>query len=100
MAVSALPALPACATVLLVAPTDELLQHLREALAGDAYRILPPPSDEDAAWWIEQDKVDVVVSDLPASGPDALDLVVEARRKQPQGVRIVLTGVPCVGSAM
>jgi response regulator RpfG family c-di-GMP phosphodiesterase len=87
---SAMPA--SLATLLLVDDEDNILNSLRRVLRNEPYRLLTAGSGEAALALLEQQPVDLVISDARMPGMDGATLLAEVQQRWPQCLRILLTG--------
>ena len=81
-------------TILFVDDDPRILQAMRRALHGlrDEFRCLFADGGEKALKVLEEEAVDVVVSDIRMPGLDGPALLSEIRRRHPRIARIVLSG--------
>lgn len=79
-------------TVLFVDDERETLDSLKRSLIREPYRKLFASSGAEALNLIEQQAVHVIVSDITMPEMDGLTLLKEVRRRDPQIVRLVLSG--------
>ncbi|MFI8743821.1 HD domain-containing phosphohydrolase [Pseudomonas sp. NPDC077186] len=87
---SATPA--SLATLLLVDDEDNILNSLRRVLRNEPYRLLTAGSGEAALDLLEEQPVDLVISDARMPGMDGATLLAEVQQRWPQCLRILLTG--------
>lgn len=80
------------ATLLLVDDEDNILNSLRRVLRNEPYRLLTAGSGEAALALLEQQPVDLVISDARMPGMDGATLLAEVQQRWPQCLRILLTG--------
>lgn len=78
--------------VLLVDDEPHVLASIRVALRCEAYDTLTAASAEQALELLEQQTVDVVVSDHQMPGMPGAEFVAVLRQKYPDTMRILLTG--------
>lgn len=79
-------------TVLLVDDDPWALAALKQALAGDEYRIVATTDSLRALPLIEWEGVDVLISDLDMPGVDGVELLARVRELFPRVARILVTG--------
>ncbi len=79
-------------TILFVDDERETLDSLKRSLIREPYRKLFALSGSEALDMIAQQDVHVIVSDFTMPEMDGLTLLNEVRRRQPQIVRLVLSG--------
>lgn len=80
------------ASVLIVDRDPEILDLARRTLVSEGYRILTTSSHTEARWLIENDRIELVLS-------DELDLFVDVRCSKPDAIRILMA-TPCLDAAM
>lgn len=80
------------ATLLLVDDEENILNSLRRVLRNEPYRLLTTGSGEAALDLLEQQPVDLVISDARMPGMDGATLLSEVQQRWPQCLRILLTG--------
>ena len=80
------------ATLLLVDDEDNILNSLRRVLRNEPYHLLTTGSGEAALDLLEQQPVDLVISDARMPGMDGATLLSEVQQRWPQCLRILLTG--------
>jgi DNA-binding NtrC family response regulator len=86
--------------VLAVDDEAEIIESLRRALRGEAYRFVGTTSPREARDIVDRGEVDLIIADIDMPGINGLELVAHARRTQPQVVRILLTGDASLASAI
>lgn len=80
------------ATLLLVDDEDNILSSLRRVLRNEPYRLLTAGSGEAALDLLEQQPVDLVISDARMPGMDGATLLAVVQQRWPQCLRMLLTG--------
>lgn len=80
------------ARVLLVDDEPDVLEALRHSLRRAPYRVLAVQSARTGLQLLRRLTVDVVVSDHRMPGMDGTEFLWRVQRRQPQAVRIMLTG--------
>ncbi|MBX9407714.1 response regulator [Pseudomonas baetica] len=86
------PTLPHRPTVLLVDDEESILNSLRRLLRGQPYDVLLATSGAQALEMLEQQAVDLVMSDARMPNMDGASLLAHVRQRHPATVRIMLTG--------
>ena len=79
-------------TLLLVDDEERILSALRRTLRREGYEILTANSVADALEVLDQRPVDLVLSDFKMPGMTGMELLAEARRRQPRVARLLITG--------
>jgi len=79
-------------TILLVDDEENILASLRRLLRRDGYRILTAGGGAQGLEVLEQEEVDVVVSDQRMPGMTGVEFLRRVKTSHPQTVRIVLSG--------
>ncbi len=87
-------------TILLVDDDPLVTEALRRALQRDGYRLLRAPGGDEAIALLEQETVDVIVSDIDMPYMNGLELLAQVRERWPAVVRIVLTGGTSLDTAI
>ena len=87
-------------TVLAVDDEGEIIESLRRALRGEAYRFIGTTSPEEARAFIDRGQVDLLIADIDMPGINGLELTAHARQTRPEVIRILLTGDASLESAM
>ncbi|NYT23538.1 response regulator [Alcaligenaceae bacterium] len=88
------------ATLLLVDDEPNVLRSLRRVLRRDSYRILTSESAAAALATLEENEVDLIISDVRMPGMDGASLLSKVRARWPQCMRILLTGYPDLGATI
>lgn len=83
---------PFPATLLIVDDEPNVISALRRALRGEGYRVLTARSGESGLQILEQEAVDVVLSDQRMPGMSGIDFLRQAKALRPATVRMVLSG--------
>jgi DNA-binding NtrC family response regulator len=83
---------PTTTTILLVDDEEPVLNALERVLKTDGYRILKVTDPAKALEIVQNEPVDVVISDHLMPGMKGLDLLREIKRARPGAIRILLTG--------
>ncbi|MGD9006781.1 MAG: response regulator [Desulfobacteraceae bacterium] len=86
--------------ILIVDDQPLVLGVFREILARGPYHVLAVESAEKALQLLEDESVDVVISDERMPGMQGSEFLTIVRNKYPEVVRIILTGHASVESAM
>jgi len=87
-------------TVLLVDDEPHVLEALTRVLRKEAYRILTADSAEQAAERLQNQYVDLIVSDEEMPGMSGTEFLARVAEQYPDTVRIVLTGHPSLPAAL
>ncbi len=87
-------------TVLAVDDDVALLNTLRRSLRDEGYRILTTTDPRQVGRIIEEEKVDVLLSDVEMPGLNGLELVAQVKEEHPEVVRILITGHSTMTTAM
>ncbi|MFQ5462353.1 MAG: response regulator [Phycisphaerae bacterium] len=87
-------------TVLLVDDEPNVLKALTRVLRKEAYRILTADSAEQAAERLQDQYVDLIVSDEEMPGMSGTEFLARVAEQYPDTVRIVLTGHPTLPAAL
>ena len=87
-------------TVLAVDDETEIIESLRRALRGEAYRFVGTTSPEEARDLVGRGEVDLLIADIDMPGSSGLELTAHIRQTRPEVVRILLTGDASLESAV
>ncbi len=79
-------------TLLLVDDEERILSALRRTLRREGYEILTVNSVAGALEVLDQRPVDLILSDFKMPGMTGMELLAEARRRQPRVARLLITG--------
>ena len=93
-------AAPPRPTVLLVDDDPGILRALERALVPLGYRLLRAQGGAEALDLLAGTEADVVISDMRMPGMDGAELLEAVRERQPNAVRMILTGYADLKSAM
>lgn len=85
------------ATLLLVDDEENILNSLRRVLRREPYTVLTATGGEEALVIMQQQPVDLVVSDARMPGMDGATLLARIQQQWPDCVRIMLTGYAEIG---
>ena len=80
------------ATVLLVDDEVRILSALRRVLRREGYRLLTAETPEQALRILDEQAVDVILTDQKMPGMSGLQLLAEAARRRPGARRLLITG--------
>jgi len=80
------------ATVLLVDDEVRILSALRRVLRREGYRLLTAETPEQALRILDEQAVDVILTDQKMPGMSGLQLLAEAARRCPRARRLLITG--------
>ena len=81
-------------TVLFVDDEARILSALQRSLRREGYRILTAQTPAAALRLIDEETVDVIVSDQKMPGMSGLALLAEVVRRRPSARRLLITGWP------
>lgn len=87
-------------TVLLVDDEENILMALRRLLRRSGYRCLFATSGAEGLKILEQESVDLIVSDMRMPGMDGAQFLTQVRERWPRTVRILLTGYADISSTI
>lgn len=79
-------------TLMLVDDEDSVLSALKRLFRRDGYRILTAPSGPDALRLLEDNEVDVIISDQRMPGMTGVDFLRQAKVLRPGTIRMTLSG--------
>lgn len=99
-AIEATPAREENFTILFVDDEDNVLNSLRRIFLDENYKIRTASSAQKALAILEQEPVQLVVSDHRMPGMTGAELLTLVREKYPETIRIMLTGYADVNSIM
>jgi DNA-binding NtrC family response regulator len=86
---------------ILIVEDDDLMRELMtKILAGENYHIFQAPSGEEALKLIQEQTIDLVLTDLRLTGMNGLQLLTEIRAFDPEIVVIVMTAYASVETAV
>ena len=80
------------ATLLLVDDEVNILNSLRRILRSEPYRLFTASGGEAALALLDQQPIDLVISDARMPGMDGATLLAQVQRRWPECLRILLTG--------
>ncbi len=78
--------------LLIVDDESRILSALRRALRREGYEIVTAETGEDALRILDERPVDAILTDQKMPGMNGAQLLVEAARRQPAAVRMIITG--------
>jgi len=78
--------------IMLVDDEEHMLSALRRSLKRDGYELVTFTAAEPALEYLEQNPVDIVISDHRMPGMTGIDFLIQVRKLHPEIVRILLTG--------
>ncbi|MBN2560062.1 MAG: response regulator [Phycisphaerae bacterium] len=87
-------------TILLVDDEPNILEGLTRVLRKEPYQILTANSAEEAAGLLEDNQVDLIVSDEEMPGMSGTEFLARVAQDYPDTVGIVLTGHPTLPAAL
>jgi response regulator RpfG family c-di-GMP phosphodiesterase len=79
-------------TILCVDDEPNILSSLKRLLRGEGFRILTAPGGAEGLHILQQEQVDLVISDMRMPGMDGAQFLAQARAGWPDTARILLTG--------
>ena len=79
-------------TLLLVDDEDSVLSALKRLFRRDGYRILTAPSGPQALQLLQDNEVDVIISDQRMPGMTGVDFLRQAKLMRPGTIRMTLSG--------
>ncbi len=88
------------AVILAVDDSIDALELIRRHLAPAGYRVLTASTAEEAARRIEEQPVDLVITDMRMPGKSGLDLVRHIRSRFREVGVLMVTGYPSIGGAV
>lgn len=88
------------ATVLMVDDDSALLDAVARTLRREPYRLLFADQAEQALRLLEQNPVDVIVSDDQMPGMTGLDLLTQVRQRYPDVVAVMMSGQASIGTVV
>src|SRR5690606_6021191 len=94
------PATTSQETVLLVDDEENILMALRRLLRRSGYRCFFATSGADGLKILEQENVDLIVSDMRMPGMDGAQFLTQVRERWPRTVRRLLTGYADISSTI
>ena len=86
--------------ILIVEDEDLMRELLSKILEGENYRIYQAPSGEDALRILQDQAIDLILTDLRLKGMNGLQLLTEARAQDPEIVVVVMTAYASVETAV
>ncbi|HBX55887.1 HD domain-containing phosphohydrolase [Pseudomonas sp. UBA2684] len=86
------------ATLLLVDDEENILKSLRRLLRHEPYDILTAGDAAQAMQLLDQQPIDLIVSDARMPGMDGASLLAEVQQRWPDCLRILLTGHADIGT--
>ena len=78
--------------ILLVDDSPNVLRSLERSLKGKGYDIFTALSGQDAMYTLQQNDIDLIISDERMPGVVGSDLLKAVKMKYPKVIRILLTG--------
>ncbi len=82
----------AAPTLLCVDDEPNILSSLRRLFRGQGYRVLTADSGAAGLAVLEQDEVDIVISDMRMPEMDGAQFLEKVRERWPESIRLLLTG--------
>ncbi|UHL65389.1 response regulator [Paralcaligenes sp. KSB-10] len=87
-------------TLLIVDDDKNITSSLQRTLRGKPYHVLTAENGDTALQVLEQNSIDLVISDGRMPGMDGAALLAEVRRRWPDRMRMLLTGYPDIGATI
>jgi len=78
--------------LLLVDDEERILSALRRSLRREGYEILVAATVDRALEILQHEPIDLILSDHMMPGMTGIELLGEARRRQPEAVRMLISG--------
>lgn len=78
--------------ILIVDDEESILSSLKRLLRKEEYQILTAKSGEEGLKILEEQEVDLIISDLKMPFMNGVDFFAQAKEKNPDALRIMLTG--------
>jgi response regulator RpfG family c-di-GMP phosphodiesterase len=88
------------ATLLLVDDEKNVISSLKRVLRSKPYQILTAPDGATALQILEENAVDLIISDSQMPGMDGPTLLSHSQQRWPERMRILLTGKLNIGAAI
>ncbi len=79
-------------TLLLVDDEVHILAALRRALRREGWRLLTAETPQQALRVLDEQPIDLILTDQKMPGMSGLDLLADAVRRRPQARRVLITG--------
>jgi YesN/AraC family two-component response regulator len=79
-------------TILIVDDEAEVLESLRRVLRHEPYRLITTTKPAEALRLLEENPVDLLISDIDMPELSGIELVARAKKSRPDVLRILLTG--------
>lgn len=79
-------------TLLIVDDEVRILSALRRSLRREGYRILTAETPREALRLLEDEEVDLILSDQKMPGMSGVDFLAKAAELRPDAVRLLITG--------
>jgi response regulator RpfG family c-di-GMP phosphodiesterase len=79
-------------TLLMVDDEPRILSALERSLRREGYELLTSETVEEALRLLDSRPVDAILSDQRMPGTSGMQFLAEAARRQPQAVRMLITG--------
>jgi response regulator RpfG family c-di-GMP phosphodiesterase len=78
--------------LLIVDDEAQILSALRRTLRHEGYRVLTAETVDEALRILDEGPVDAILSDQKMPGMSGAQFLAEAARRQPEAVRMIITG--------
>lgn len=86
--------------ILIVDDEPDMVATLNDLLAGDGHHVHTAHSGQDALERLEHRPFDLILTDLSMPGVNGVDLLKEAKTRQPNSEVIIITGYGTINSAV
>lgn len=80
--------------LLIVDDEQQILSALRRSLRREGFEIIAVASPREALRALEEQRVDIILTDHMMPGMSGLQLLARAKERWPEAMRIVITGWP------
>jgi DNA-binding NtrC family response regulator len=87
-------------TLLIVDDEVELMRALRDSLGMHGYTCCGFTSPAEALTWLGENSCDILLSDLMMPGMDGIELLRQARKRDPNLVALIMTGQGSIQTAV
>ncbi|MDD1632632.1 MAG: response regulator [Methylococcaceae bacterium] len=81
-------------TLLVVDDEERILSALRRSLRRDGWRVLTAGTSDEALRMLDEEPIDVVLSDHKMPRMSGLEVLEAAARRRPNAARILISGWP------
>jgi two-component system, probable response regulator PhcQ len=91
---------PETLSVLIVDDDFSVVRTLQRVIAVQGYRTLGTTDPLEACRIVQQERIDILISDIEMPGMNGLELITRVRRSSPETLRLLLTGAADLPSAV